>query len=100
MEMTIISRDTDKATARLHFEHAGVTLEQDFDLVAAVPGTAYFLGVQGRSLTPEEQDRTLDYITSSIERQIDSGAIQNPPAPLEPDVPLPDPVPEGDPPAP
>lgn len=83
MEMTIVSRDVDKATARLHFEHTGVTYEDTFDLVAAVPGTGYFLSVQGRQLTEAEQDKNIDYLTTSIQKQIDAGYITNPPAPPE-----------------
>ena len=84
MERTIISHNVETATARIRFEHEGVTFENDFDLWQVIPGTRYVFESMGLDLDEGYQELAINRITDVIQLQIEQGAIQNPP---EPEVP-------------
>lgn len=102
MIRTILSHDTDKGIARIRFEHAGVTVEDTYVLINVVPSTKYVFEQMGLVFDESYQALAIERLTTSIESQIDSGGIQNPPAvevpvyeappePTEPEEPASDP---------
>lgn len=102
MIRTIISHDTDAGTARIRFEHNDVTVEDDFVLINVVPSTKYVFEQMGLVFDESYQTLAIERLTTSIESQIDAGAIKNPPPvevpeyqappePTEPEEPAPDP---------
>lgn len=82
MIRTILTHNTVKGTARIRFEHAGVTVEDDFVLINVVPSTKYVFEQMGLVFDETYQQLAIERLTTSIESQIDAGAIQNPP-PIE-----------------
>lgn len=81
MIKTIISHDKEKGVARIRFEHAGVTVEDNFILMDVVPGTKFVFQQMGLAFDEAYQDLAIERLTSSIESQIDDGTIQNAPEP-------------------
>lgn len=84
METTIINHDTETALARIRFEHNDITLEQDFDLKAVIPGTVFVFQSMGLEFDEEAQGRVIERLTAMIQQGIEEGAIQNPPPADEP----------------
>lgn len=102
MIRTIISHDTDQGIARIRFEHNGVTVEDTYVLINVVPSTKYVFEQMGLVFDETYQALAIERLTTSIESQIDSGGIQNPPPveaplyeappePTEPEEPASDP---------
>lgn len=91
MEMTIISHNLATALARIRFEHAGITVENNFNLRHVIPGTDYIFSAMGIDFVEEYQTKAIEKLAASIEAQIDSGAIQNAPEPAVPDPVEPEP---------
>lgn len=79
MIRTILSHDTATTLARVRFEHAGVTLEQDIQCDMILPGTRKIFADFGVEFDEAKQLVALDKLTAQIERQIDAGEITNPP---------------------
>jgi len=79
MIRTIISHDPVTGGARIRFEHAGVTVEDNFVLIDVVPGTKFVFQQMGLVFDEAYQDMAIERLTTSIESQIDGGAITNPP---------------------
>ncbi len=75
MIRTIITHDVSQATAKVRFEHLGVTVEDTYDLVAVIPGTVAFIP-EGEQLSEEGQETALDYLTDRIEWAITRGDIK------------------------
>lgn len=83
MERTIISHDTETGVARIRFEHNGVTVENDFNLIDVIPGTRMVFQSMGLEFDAETQERVIERLTAMIQQGIEEGAILNPP-PVEP----------------
>lgn len=86
MERTIISHDTETGVARIRFEHNGVTVENDYELIHVIPGTKLVFQSMGLEFDAETQDRVIERLTAMIQQGIEEGAILNPPPadPVEP----------------
>ncbi|GFE77731.1 hypothetical protein [Novosphingobium sp. TCA1] len=79
MIRTIISHDIDAGTARIRFEHNGVTVEDDYVLINVVPSTKYVFEQMGLVFDESYQQLAIERLTTSIEGQIESGGIKNAP---------------------
>lgn len=86
MEKTIISQDVATGKARIRFEHLDVTVEDDYDLVHVVPGSARVFEELGLTFGPIAQAAAITKLEDLIRDQIESGALQNPPAPVGPEA--------------
>jgi len=84
MIRTIVSHDTTTGKARVRFEHNGVTVEDNFDLIAVVPGTKFIFAAMEIDFTEQHQETALQRLEESIQRQIEEGVIVSPPAPQQP----------------
>lgn len=84
MERTIISHDTETGVARIRFEHNGVKVENDFNLIDVIPGTRMVFQSMGLEFDEETQERVIERLTAMIQQGIEEGAILNPPPDDEP----------------
>lgn len=98
MERTIISHNLETGKARIRFVHNEIEVEQDYDLLMVVPGSAWVLAEMQIPFDEEMQMKAMDKLTASITNQIEDGTIQPALPSLPPvDNTVPDPVaPSGD----
>ena len=78
MQVTIVERDLEQATARITFEHNDVTYTDYFNLKKVVPGTEMIFKEYNLEFTEEYQNRVIEKLTSQIQYAIESGIIRNP----------------------
>ncbi len=81
MIRTVISHDATTGKARIKFEHNGVTVEQDYNLIDVIPSTRYVFAAMGLEFDESYQALAMDRLEATIQNQIEEGAIQNPPEP-------------------
>lgn len=81
MERTIISHNVETATARMRFEHNGVTTEQDFNLWDVVPGTRYVFAQMNLDMDEATQLQAMERVEAMILKGIEDGVIVNAPEP-------------------
>lgn len=68
--------------ATVRFEHAGVTVEQEFDLGLVIPGARDVFADLGVPFDEVFHLRALDYLTGVMQQGVIDGAIMNPPGVL------------------
>lgn len=90
MIRTILSHDIDAGTARIRFEHQGVTLEDTYQLIQIIPGTSYVLAAMNLPFTEEAQLAAMNYLEASVTRGIEAGMIVNKPEAYVPPTPEPE----------
>ena len=78
MQVDILRHDVVEGTARIRFQHRGVTHTQDYDLLLVVPGTKKALDEHGQTFTLEMQNTVIEKLTAQVEREIEEGILHNP----------------------
>jgi hypothetical protein len=78
MQVTIIQRDTQKGTAKIKFEHNGITHTDTYDLAMVVPGTKLIFEQYGVEFDEAKQQQIIDKLTVMVQTQIEAGILHNP----------------------
>lgn len=77
MQITILERDVEKATAKIQFVHNNVTFVDKYNLLLIIPGTEKTLKDQGQTFTEEMQNTVISRLTEQVQREIEQGIIVN-----------------------
>lgn len=77
MQVTVLEHNVGAGTAKIKFEHSGVTHTASYDLGLVIPGMRIELAQQGLEFTENMQQDIMDRLAAQVEREIDAGILVN-----------------------